>query len=388
MIPPVGVPIRWRCACRPGSALADSFATALEKRLGGWAVLANSGRTALWLVLSAARKLRPDRTEVIIPDYTCWTLPASIARAGLTFRTVDLDPTTLGLERQAVEAALNERTLAVVAPHLFGVPSAIHELEEFCADRRVLLIDDAAQALGARLDGRHAGSFGGVGLLSFGRGKNITTLAGGAALIRDAELAGAITASVENNPLAAGSSSLSDRIQLSMYKMLFPRLLYGVVQALPFLGIGKTYFDPDFRVAGLGHYRQRVGACMLDDLDTITEFRRQRAGLYTELLGGLAQFAIPKPPIGSRACWLRYPVLVPSEEIRNRILAEGRSLGISGMYPSPVSQVGAAKKYCCNPEAANPNSLRVSRTLLTLPTHHGVRDGDIERIVALLRSVE
>jgi dTDP-4-amino-4,6-dideoxygalactose transaminase len=93
---------------------------------------------------------------VIVPAYTCYSVPAAIERAGLKPRLCDIDPATLAWTTGLGHCDFS-RTLAVISANLYGLPNALGEIEAFAAPN-VFLLDDAAQALGAKLDGRAAGS--------------------------------------------------------------------------------------------------------------------------------------------------------------------------------------------------------------------------------------
>src|SRR5688572_17296285 len=108
----------------------------LEAEIGRRAGLAHawpiaSGRAAMTLILQALAKAAndPRRDEVLVPAYTCYSVPASIARAGLRFRLVDVDPRTLGMDPAALETSDFSRVLAVVTSNLYGIPNDLPAIE-------------------------------------------------------------------------------------------------------------------------------------------------------------------------------------------------------------------------------------------------------------------
>ncbi|MBD3235029.1 MAG: aminotransferase class V-fold PLP-dependent enzyme, partial [candidate division Zixibacteria bacterium] len=198
VIPPTGVPISWELVFPKDKENIAKFGDKLTKLLNGEIFLTNSGKSAIYLVLKAARGFYPEKTEVIVPDYTCWSVPSAVVRAGLKVKPVDIDAESLGFSIESLSKSISERTLAVIVTHLFGVPDKINEIEQLCKRKNLLLIDDAAQGLGASLGSRPLGSFGDAGILSFGRGKNITTLHGGSAIVRNKRLTEAATSIYSN----------------------------------------------------------------------------------------------------------------------------------------------------------------------------------------------
>jgi dTDP-4-amino-4,6-dideoxygalactose transaminase len=156
-------------------------------RLGcGHAVAVSSGTAALHLALAALGVGAGD--EVIVPSFVCSALFHAVAATGAAPVPADIDPATLNLDPADARRRLTPRTAALVLPHLFGrVADPVPFLE-----LGVPLVEDCAHALGARLDGRPAGSFGRVAIASSYATKLIATGEGGAVATNSAALAGAV----------------------------------------------------------------------------------------------------------------------------------------------------------------------------------------------------
>ena len=129
----------------------------------------SQGRAALSLSLELLAE-NSGKRRVVVPAYTCYSVPAAVAKAGLQVLSVDIDRSTLDYDRNALERLDCSDVVAIVSSSLFGLPGDLTFLEAFGQRRGVAVIDDAAQALGARVDGRHVGTFGYVGFYSLGRG--------------------------------------------------------------------------------------------------------------------------------------------------------------------------------------------------------------------------
>src|SRR5215210_289329 len=153
------------------------------------AVAVSSGTAALHLAILALG-LEPGG-EVIVPAYTFPATANVVALAGLRPVLVDVDPETMNLDVARVADALGPRTRAVLAVHLFGRPLDWETLEA-AVPERVVLLEDAAGALGARRGGRPCGSLGLMGCLSFHPRKIVTTGEGGAVTTDDEQLAASI----------------------------------------------------------------------------------------------------------------------------------------------------------------------------------------------------
>ncbi len=386
-IPPAGIPYKWSFVFNPEKTGSSSFESSLSGLFGGKTYLTNSGRSALYLILKAAQKLRPERHEVIIPDYTCWSVPSAIVKAGLKARPVDIDPDNFGLSPDAVDTAIGENTLAVVHAHLFGIPGAIDKVEKICQKRNIFLIDDSAQGLGARLGGRLLGSFGDAGVFSFGRGKTITTLHGGAAVIRNEELAQAAGMIFRDEFPKPGAGDISAILQLSAYKALFNRRLYWIPDSLPFIKIGETVFAPDFPVSRMADSLAARGESMLKNMEDIIAVRNSNAALYQDMLKNTPNINMPKYPSEAQPAFIRMPILLTDWKKRRIIIKKGHNRGISAMYPGTVGSIRAIESYLAKNIEDCPIAKRISETLVTLPIHHGINNVDIDNIIYFLKSV-
>jgi dTDP-4-amino-4,6-dideoxygalactose transaminase len=146
--------------------------------------------TALYRAYQIAKHLRTgDRElEVILPSISCATPANSALLAGITPRFADVDPATGMLNLASIQQRWTPNTCAVVFIHLFGQTANLRPLAEWCRNRKVLLIEDIAQAIGARYpDGTCVGSSGDLSVYSFSPTK-ILECGGGALLIRSREL--------------------------------------------------------------------------------------------------------------------------------------------------------------------------------------------------------
>ncbi len=383
-LPPTGIPFTWGFVLGTGGCDSGAFEKSLSEMFGCKTYLTDSGKSALYLVLKAARALHPHKQEVIVPDYTCWSVPSAIVKAGLKVHPVDIDPNTLSLAPGALEQAVNDSTLAVIHAHLFGIPGAIDNSERICHEQGVILIDDAAQGMGAAIDGQPLGSYGDVGILSFGRGKTITTLHGGAALIRNSDLANNVEKIYREECLTPSAGDIAVKLQLAAYKILFSRYLYWVPDSLPLLKLGNTVFDSSFPATRLAENLAARGMMMLDSLSKIVESRNRCATLYETRLRGAQSIALPTPVAKAKPAFIRFPVKLTNVDVRRYILEKGHNLGISAMYPGTVSSIGALKPYMADSVASCPEAENLAKELVTLPVHHKISERDIRQVCDFL----
>jgi dTDP-4-amino-4,6-dideoxygalactose transaminase len=164
-----------------GADLASLRSLVIEELGVKEAALCGSGSLALEIALRACDVRRGD--EVVIPTFCCSAIVPPILVLGATPVLAEAGE-ELNLTVETVGAVLTQKTKAIIVPHLFGNPADISAIIELVRGKNVRVIDDAAQALGATLDGRPLGSFGDVGILSFGGEKVCFGLGGGAVVSR------------------------------------------------------------------------------------------------------------------------------------------------------------------------------------------------------------
>src|SRR6266545_7201880 len=169
-----------------GSARAEEHVVELLKeRYSAMAVLlTESGTAALTAALRGALRDRPG-AAVALPAYACYDLATAADGAGVSVFLYDVDPHTLAPDLAQLRAALNQGAAAVVVVHLYGYPVDLAQVSAVAAETGAVVIEDAAQAAGAVVKDRPAGTQGSLTVLSFGRGKGLTGGSGGALLAND-----------------------------------------------------------------------------------------------------------------------------------------------------------------------------------------------------------
>ncbi len=129
--------------------------------------------------------------EVIIPAHTYCASAISFARRGAVIKWADIDSESLTMSTKSIKSLFSEKTKAIVLVHLYGLLSPhVQEIADFAKQKNILLIEDCAQSLGAKLGEQHSGTFGDIGCYSFHAQKNLTTLGeGGMIVVRSEKLA-------------------------------------------------------------------------------------------------------------------------------------------------------------------------------------------------------
>lgn len=292
-----------------------------------------NGTDALELALRAAG-VTPGG-EVIVPANTFIATAEAVSRIGAHTILVDVDPDHLLIDPKAVEAAVSDRTQAIVPVHLFGQVAPTEALEDIARSVGAVIVEDAAQAQGATRHGRPAGGLGSVAGTSFYPGKNLGAAGdAGAVTTDDAEIATKVRI------LGAHGS---------------PR---------------KYVHDVIGMNSRLDTIQAVVLSAKLKRLTAWNQLRRDAAGRYAELLSGLAEIDIPTSLEGNVDVWHLYVVRVPNRDaVLETLNAQGVGAGIH--YPTPVHLTEAFAHLGLR-AGAMPVTEAAADSILSLPLFPGI----------------
>jgi perosamine synthetase len=339
--------------------------------------LVTSGKAALTVTLKALKALS-SRREVVIPAYTCFSVPAAIVHAGLRPALCDIDSSTFDFDHVLLERTLTEDTLCVIAHHLFGVPAEIDRIRALCEARRTFVVEDAAQAMGTESRGRKLGTIGDVGIFSLGRGKNITCGSGGIIVTNSDRIADAIALEYRQLRTPAPAMDCLELVRLVLMTTFIRPHLYWIPASLPFLGLGRTTFPRKIPVARLSGMKAGLLRDWRSRLARSNKVRSETAGYFSRQL---------RVRTGDRSSvpYLRFPIVLSTSKARETLYARSqkRGLGLSAGYPTAVSDIPDIP-FSCNARQF-PSARRVAQNLLTLPTHHWLSEKDKSAIADLCR---
>jgi dTDP-4-amino-4,6-dideoxygalactose transaminase len=331
-------------------------------------ICAESGRALLTLVLQALSKRNGmQQDEVLIPGYTCYSVAASVVRAGLRIGVYDLDPKTLQPDIDSVKRAINNKTIVIVAQHLFGIPSTLNELKCLARDVGAYTIEDAAQAIGGSLNGCQLGKMADFGFFSFGRGKPLPLGCGGVLIGKDP----LFLHEIHPMKVVRGYGRL---FATAVAQILSHDKLYGIMEALP-LGLGETIFNPNFLISSMPLVMQRLGTRTLGTLKTLNAYRRTIAGIYSDLLKDYENVPVQE---GAYPIYTRFPLMAGSKRIPQNL----KRFGVRRMYPKALVDEPAIRRFFADKMVRTPGASRIAERLITLPTHTGISQ-DIAETIAI-----
>jgi perosamine synthetase len=354
----------------PAPALAAAFAHRTGVTL---CEPISSGRAAMTLALESMRELAADprRDEVIIPAYTCYSVAASVVRAGLRPRLCDVDPHTFGMDPAALRNCDFGRVLAVISANLYGIPNALPEIEAIARERGVFMLDDSAQALGARIDGRAVGTFGDAGLYSFDKGKILCTIQGGIVLSRHPPLAAIIQRRCRAMQGPGFVEAAMNAAKLPVYAMCIRPALYGAIRRLPFLGLGRTEFETRYPITRLGRLQSGLAQRLFARIDMLNATRVRNAQGLAAALEGLPGIELPAIPAGAEPVYARFAMRVRAPLVRERLIGtlDADGIGATASYPLALADVPEITALLRAPELPMPGARQLAAEIVTLPTH-------------------
>ncbi|MCC7450006.1 MAG: DegT/DnrJ/EryC1/StrS family aminotransferase [Anaerolineae bacterium] len=299
-----------------------------------------SGTDALELALRAANIGPGD--EVITVSHTAVATVCAIERAGATPVLVDIDPDTYTMNPAAAEAAITPRTKAMIPVHLYGHPADLSALVDLAARHHLLLIEDCAQAHGARYDGKLVGTFGQMAAFSFYPTKNLGALGdGGAVITNDAQY-------------AAQLKSLRNYGQASRYEHVER-------------GINSR----------LDEMQAALLAVKLKHLDEHNAVRRDLANRYAQQLKDVT---LPLERSNAHHVYHLYVIRHPQRDQLQEAL-KARGVGTLIHYRIPVHRQQAYTDLGYGPGSL-PVTEQITEEILSLPMYIGLTTDDIDRIAA------
>jgi len=382
-LPPVGNPVCLSPAHSP-EVLLKSFSSDYQAHYFA------SGTAALAAAVTAAVQLKSvAKPEVVLPAYGCPDLISAVVFAGAKPVLVDIEKDRPWLDLEQVSAKLSAQTVAIIAVNLFGITERLDALRGFAEQVDAVLIEDSAQAFPMQIfsadDEQNIGR-GDLVVLSFGRGKPVSLLGGGAVLCREAALAPLL-------PKCAiqASAGLKQRLGFSLkataYNCMVAPQLYWLPQLMPFLHLGETRYHPLYSIEGMDPLRLAMLPSNVNAYQKDAMFAQK--SLVTMLAAlNLADCGITDLP---REChspqtsrWLRYPLLC-KQELREPLYKEllRKGLGPSRMYRAVLPEIPGLESLLSG-QGIFPAAASFAERLLTLPTHQRVNQVDIDEMCQVL----
>jgi dTDP-3-amino-3,4,6-trideoxy-alpha-D-glucose transaminase len=314
------------------------------------AIGVSSGTEALVLALRALGIGPGD--EVVVPTNTFIATAEAVSLVGATPRLIDVDPETHLMTAAGVEGAIGPRTRCVIAVHLMGATIDVPAIAEVARRAGIALVEDCAQAHGARIGGRRVGTFGDFGCFSFYPTKNLGGWGDG----------GAVT---------TADDQLAERVRLLRSHGEQPRYHHRIV--------GTT--------ARLDALQAALLRVKLGRLDAVNERRRMLGQRLRDALAG-TRVQLPRPVLadGGDHVYHLFVVRTPHrDELRAHL--ERHGVGTAVHYPFPVHRTEAYAELGMGPGSL-PVAERLAQEICTLPLFPAMTEDELERVIDGVRTFD
>lgn len=334
---------------------AGKFVRRFEEALAdfcgsGYSIATSSGTTALHLALLGLDIGPGD--EVIVPTLTFIATANAVTYTGAKPVFVDSEPETWNIDPNKIEEAITPRTKAIIPVHLYGHPANMDPILEIASHYGLAVVEDAAEAHGARYKGRCVGGIGDIGIFSFYGNKIITTGEGGMVVTNKADLAEKIR-------------MLRDHGMSTKQHYWHPAIGYN------------------YRLTNL---QAAVGVAQMEKMDDILKSKRRIAQIYNEGLQNVPGISLaPEAPWASSVCWL-YSVLIDGQLFgitRDQLMAKLQEQGIESrpffppLHTQPIYNTGQNL----------PVAECLSATGLSLPSAVRLRTDEINRVIDAIAGI-
>lgn len=347
-------------------------------------VVTDSGTSALLLVLRAAVARRPGGL-CLLPGYGCYDLATAALGARVRVALYDVDPDTLAPRADQLRALARSDCAAIVVVHPHGIPIDLRPAIEVARRTGATLVEDAAQAAGARWGGERVGRLSDTTILSFGRGKGVTGGAGGAILLRGDAAHGLASAIESPLPEVPARAALLTMLKLAAMWALGRPALYILPASLPGLHLGEALFHEPSAPRRLSRLSANVLASSGVLPDGEVAIRRRHAETLQLALADILATRGVRLSAEATASWLRLPIRfgrVSPDRARR-----AARLGILPSYPQALADLAPLRDALAHvPDT--PGARLLARTLWTLPTHGAMSGRDLARVAAWVRDAD
>ena len=335
----------------------EKFEEEIAKYIGAkYAVVFNSGTSALHVALRECGIKNDD--EVIVPSFTFIATANAPLFVGAKPVFADIEEKTFGLDPEDVKDKITSKSRAIMPIHYGGCPCLIRELREIAEDHNMILIEDAAEAFGAKIHGKKVGTFGDLAMLSFCQNKIITTGEGGA--------------------IVTNSREAYEKLKLTRsHGRLETQDYFSSTEYMDYVTLGYNFRMSNIIAA--------LGISQLKKVDKLIEMRRKNAEHITKGLQNVKELTIPSPPQDYYHVYQMYTIRVNANS-RDELMKFLTDKGImTKVYFSPVHSTHFYRKEL-RYKTKLPVTEEVSSQVLTLPMYPTLAKEEMDYVIEEIKN--
>jgi perosamine synthetase len=343
-----------------------------------YSFLLDSARLALYVLLKAYN--HPG--GVILPAYTCIVVPQAIHDAGYRPIFLDIEKGSLGLDPQLILKSLSDEVTVVLVTHLLGIPNNPQEILPICQERGILVLEDAAPALGAKIGGRLVGTIGDASIISFQSTKIISGETGGAIITNNSNLADRINHVLKSAALPSNNwlyfiraffrkiatNPKFYRILQRSYGLFFGEEMFEVVKARPAM--------PSTFLRQCPSFSSKLILSQFDRLEWNLSRRAKIASIYQSTLKELPWLKLPTIPEESSPAWIQFSFFADDKKSFYKYM-QSKGIDLSWTY-----RYSCADSYRLE---GFPNARKAAETILGFPCYPMLTDEQAHSISHLAR---
>jgi len=365
------------------------FQTEAKKQVENWfktkypsyqVILGLSGRSLLEVYLKNVNL--PSASQVLVQALTCSVVPGAIIKSGLKPVFVDVTD-TFNMDKADLAKKITPLSKVLIIQHSFGHPDNLEKIQSFCRQHKLILIEDCAHCLGVNYQNKPLGSFGDASFFSFGRDKVISSVWGGALLVKDKSIYQKINQ----------TKFINKNIFWVSQQLLYPSIIFLVTNLYSFLSIGKiihyisqitglitkavSFQDKNLIDTPFYSYPNQLAILALNQLnklDLILEKRRYLAKSYSQIFDQKYY-----PDSG----YLRYSLVIKDKSNFKNLLKKSNIIAGDWYYQPVIPDInltrfGYTKNSC-------PNAELISQSMLNLPTNPSLNQTDTSRLLSSIK---
>ena len=326
------------------------FENKLAKYLGvEHCITMNSGTSALHAIMLSQNIKKND--EILVPSFTFISTVNSALMVDAKPKFVDIETDTYGMDPKKLEKVISKNSKIIMPIHYSGLPCQIEKIRTIAKKHKKILIEDSAESIGAKVNGKKVGTFGDASIFSFAGNKVLTTGEGGA--------------------ITTNSSTLAKKLKLIRS--------HGRKIGNYFLSTNKpeyTQIGYNWRMSSI---TAAIGISQLEKIEKIISLRRKNANSLNSHFKKIPEIVIPPEPKNSKHVYQLYSILVPNSTQRNKLQKFLESKGImSKVFFYPVHETTYYKKM--QQYSLLKNTEDVSKRILSLPLYPTMTKQDLNLI--------
>lgn len=352
----------------------------LTELFDGNVLLSASGRGALYILLMCLPQRR-----VLIPAYTCKAVVEAARLAGKQIEFGESEKDGFNMDAATLRERLDADTILLVT-HQFGIPSEVQAMVQQARQVGAFVIEDAAAALGTRIDGRLTGTFGDAAFFSFDSTKLVNTpLKGGFLLTRDSALQARCEAFIDSQTVDMPTHRKAKYLLMGVILVLLEQpTLYRLFHNLKFHWRGRYTDDSASFVPILGPFhRDRLAewqaSILLPQVRAIEQLvatRRRLYAAYRHQLHGALGFSLPPQDRAGEWAPIRFPILVKGDKLA--FYREATRKGVD--FAFSFTFLASPAQFAC--------AHRTAAGVLDLPFYDRLSDAELEKVVQVLRELD